>query len=137
MKEEAEFFDLKSVLDEQRTGYSGSVTNRLDNHDVAVSNISLFKVFAAIVPVLVAVVILVTIILMVRTKRIVQLVALCSIVQDTNASPIYNTKNTDYIQFASDILVLCILVLIVTYCSYLVFKHYEFIRRLVQTASLD
>lgn len=136
LSDNTESLDLKHILIAQEGKFSNSIHNRLNNHDSAIGNISLFKIFATLVPPLIIVIIIVIVCFLIKTKKIGQLVALTSLVKKTEAYPISPNKidmQPGILDAMFDWLVVAILILIVLYW---ILKHYNFLRKLINTVSL-
>ena len=133
--QEVNSLDLKRVLLERNGGFENTIFNRLNSHEQAVSNISVFKILAWFIPILAVGGIVVTIIFLVKTKQIGQLVALSSMIKGGNAAPInqMHGKPKDYFEFIFNILILSILFLVLTYWF---IKHYGLLKKIKHTASL-
>lgn len=133
LPDETKILNLKHVISAQKNNFDNSVHNRLNSHDTAVANISIFKIFATFVPPLIIIIIITIICFLVKTKRIGQLVTLSNLVRRGEALPIDNVNDNSTIDLITDYITLAVLILIFVYC---IIKYYHLLRTFIQTISL-
>ena len=129
-----EVLDLKHVISAQKNKYSNSINNRLNNHESAISNISIFKLFAMFVPPLFIIIVIIIICFIFKTKKIGQLVALSSLAKGVNTLPLSgNSQTCYYIDTVADYIILAIIIMIAVYW---IMKNYGFLITIINTISL-
>ena len=133
LKDDSDLINLKKIMAVSERGLARTIHSRVSTNESALQNISIFKVFAMIVPVVLIVVAILTIMFMIKTKKIGQMVALSSIVKGSNAMPIGNREGYAYMDLITDVLMLLIVVLVVIYWT---IKNYRQIIRFKNVISL-
>ena len=134
INDEDAMLDLKTVLHSYKSGYYNSARRTLDRHENMAKSFPILKTIVFFVPLISLIAGGFILYFLVKTKKLGQMVSLLSLPKTVNAS--LPKENYEIFENSNGYLTIGIVVLIILWMIYLMFKYYKLFMKVRNTVSL-